>query len=692
MLCKLIFENEKLKKEIAFFRKLNILQWAIDEVKTIDRVVEILKRDMAFKGVVKYRATFNPEKNCWGVIALENFGEVSSISFSNYTELPADITEDSSLYLMKKAVEKKQIIYIDPNDPLHPGRGQKFIVPVIANEKETMIYKVEIDEQAQELDRKFINDNHEALEIFLSKTFLSISNISHQNYTERIIAAINKLSRIYDPEGNFNYTVGKEVIYETSKVFDYAEIAGFNANLLAAKKNPHSRFNLCWGQKDYSTVREGEIRSGENVKAFFIAYMQAFKSGDFSKLRKAMPRFDEHEAKKHFTVIKDENGEPLMFVIEDLDAFDDPNNSQLEMDIKINHEHDLNKEVYKNIPREYFKQIGFIPLLHNEKELDYMMVRKLLNCRNQQKFISLYPRNNKQDIDLFVKALSNFRAKYTDNYYANLQRKEVQLLKKRARSMSSITIHEVRNPVVTMGGYSKRILNNLDLNQESLGKIEKSANIILQEAEKLEININIIRQMQDNLFALERKKSEILPLLLAVFEQNMANNKYQIPIELNNLSDLAGCNFLYESDQKALLLFVYNVLDNACKYAKEALIKNYLSNPKVKIELQITEDLDNIYNFGSKLTIRIINDGLPANQEKLNGKLAQLFNEEKDIWDLTPDKEMDNEENRKNNLLTSGLGLAGTAWVIADRGDEFTMTARPEGGTIAELSLFFTRR
>jgi signal transduction histidine kinase len=52
--------------------------------------------------------------------------------------------------------------------------------------------------------------------------------------------------------------------------------------------------------------------------------------------------------------------------------------------------------------------------------------------------------------------------------------------------IASHIAHEIRNPLVTMGGYAKRILKHSTDSSPDYKKIVKSADIILKESERLE--------------------------------------------------------------------------------------------------------------------------------------------------------------------------------------------------------------
>ncbi|HON15295.1 MAG TPA: ATP-binding protein [Spirochaetota bacterium] len=105
---------------------------------------------------------------------------------------------------------------------------------------------------------------------------------------------------------------------------------------------------------------------------------------------------------------------------------------------------------------------------------------------------------SQQSIELL--AIFAYQAAFLVENYLNLisVKREMKRLEERQEAIvesekmaavgriASHIAHEIRNPLVTMGGYAKRILKNIEGDEVDLGKIEKSADIILKESERLE--------------------------------------------------------------------------------------------------------------------------------------------------------------------------------------------------------------
>jgi signal transduction histidine kinase len=103
-----------------------------------------------------------------------------------------------------------------------------------------------------------------------------------------------------------------------------------------------------------------------------------------------------------------------------------------------------------------------------------------------------------QSIDLL--SIFSFQSAFLIESYLNLieVRKEMKKIEERQEAIiesekmaavgriASHIAHEIRNPLVTMGGYSKRILKYTSENMLDIKKVIKSADIILKESERLE--------------------------------------------------------------------------------------------------------------------------------------------------------------------------------------------------------------
>jgi len=103
-----------------------------------------------------------------------------------------------------------------------------------------------------------------------------------------------------------------------------------------------------------------------------------------------------------------------------------------------------------------------------------------------------------QSIDLL--SVFSFQAAFLIESYLNLVevKKEMKRLEERQEAIvesekmaavgriASHIAHEIRNPLVTMGGYAKRILKHAAEGEIDAKKVSKSADIILKESERLE--------------------------------------------------------------------------------------------------------------------------------------------------------------------------------------------------------------
>ncbi len=136
-------------------------------------------------------------------------------------------------------------------------------------------------------------------------------------------------------------------------------------------------------------------------------------------------------------------------------------------------------------------------------EVDEFVVMPMISFN---KVIGLIVADNKynmtgislQSTDLL--SIFSFQAAFLIENYLNLieVKKEIKKLEERQDAIvesekmaavgriASHIAHEIRNPLVTMGGYAKRILKHTGESNLDLKKINKSADIILKESERLE--------------------------------------------------------------------------------------------------------------------------------------------------------------------------------------------------------------
>jgi hypothetical protein len=170
-------------------------------------------------------------------------------------------------------------------------------------------------------------------------------------------------------------------------------------------------------------------------------------------------------------------------------------------------EDNLFTQALKNMERIHIRNAASDPKVSDEikkfMEVDEFLIMPMISF---QKTIGIIVADNKynmtgisqQSIDLL--SIFSFQSAFLIESYLNLieVRKEMKKIEERQEAIiesekmaavgriASHIAHEIRNPLVTMGGYSKRILKYTSENMLDIKKVIKSADIILKESERLE--------------------------------------------------------------------------------------------------------------------------------------------------------------------------------------------------------------
>ncbi len=172
---------------------------------------------------------------------------------------------------------------------------------------------------------------------------------------------------------------------------------------------------------------------------------------------------------------------------------------------------------------------------------------------------------DKDDQGSFIGFISLFRD-ITDTH--NLRRKEMALINERERiakdnlkSLQRLAMgvaHEIRNPMVTMGGFAARIAKNKSNSEETL----RYAQNILEDAKKLE---RLVQRIQEycNLPPTRLKKGDLLVLVRAVVSKLAAEGRRRnVNVKLNDSTDHHyEIRFDAMLIKKALLNLVENAID-----------------------------------------------------------------------------------------------------------------------------------
>ena len=170
-------------------------------------------------------------------------------------------------------------------------------------------------------------------------------------------------------------------------------------------------------------------------------------------------------------------------------------------------EENIFTQAIKNMERIHIRNSGSDTRvsedIRNFMEVDEFLIMPMISF---QKTIGIIIADNKynmtgisvQSIDLL--SIFCFQSAFLIESYLNLieVKKEMKKIEERQDAIiesekmaavgriASHIAHEIRNPLVTMGGYSKRILKYTSENMLDIKKVIKSADIILKESERLE--------------------------------------------------------------------------------------------------------------------------------------------------------------------------------------------------------------
>lgn len=198
--------------------------------------------------------------------------------------------------------------------------------------------------------------------------------------------------------------------------------------------------------------------------------------------------------------------------------------------------------------------------------------------------------------------------------------------------------HEIRNPLVTVGGYARRIIQIVNKGLKNPDNIVKSAEVILKESERLE-------KILSNVMDFTRPSPYIREFnnLNTVIEDTVSllNNVFQerkIDIKLNLEENLP----LVKSDFNQLKQVMLNLVQNA--------MDSIGSDGEVEVISELGED---------KVIIRVLDTGAGIEDDDLKNLFEPFFT---------------------TKVTGVGLGLAVVRRIINDHNGEISASNIPEGG------------
>lgn len=262
-----------------------------------------------------------------------------------------------------------------------------------------------------------------------------------------------------------------------------------------------------------------------------------------------------------------------------------------------------------------------------------------------------------QSIDLL--SVFSFQAAFLIESYLNLVevKKEMKRLEERQEAIvesekmaavgriASHIAHEIRNPLVTMGGYAKRILKHAAEDEVDIKKVVKSADIIFRESERLEKTLSNVMDFT--------KPSKYIK-------------------EFNDINHIIRDTY--------------------------TLLKNVLFERNLKIRMDLVDNLPGVksdFNQMKQVFLNLFQNAIDATPEK--GKI-EIITEFDESWvkitvrDSGTGITADNPDIIFEPFFTTkitgvGLGLANVKKIIKDHGGKIKALNRPEGGAEFQIKL-----
>lgn len=152
--------------------------------------------------------------------------------------------------------------------------------------------------------------------------------------------------------------------------------------------------------------------------------------------------------------------------------------------------------------------------------------------------------------------------------------------------IASHIAHEIRNPLVTVGGYSRRILQTANAQQVDIQKIKKAAQIIMTETERLEkILANVMDFTRPSPFLLRFNNiNEIIDDTASLLSNLFQERRVELSLQLQEVP-------LIKSDFNQMKQVMLNLLQNALDATPPygiVEVKTYSDDKKVYIEVSDT--------------------------------------------------------------------------------------------------------
>lgn len=204
--------------------------------------------------------------------------------------------------------------------------------------------------------------------------------------------------------------------------------------------------------------------------------------------------------------------------------------------------------------------------------------------------------------------------------------------------------HDLKTPLTMIEAYAA---SARDLNYNKKAKRERDLNIIIDEAERLNMLVNdilLLSKMQSKTIELKKEVFNITSLILEILERFKIYENDGYVFCFNNFDD-----YYIEADKKHIERVIYNLIINAINYAGD--------DKKVTIDLVLKDDI---------LLVKIKDNGVGIEE-----------NDKELVWNKYY---RINKRHRRTNIGT-GLGLSIVKEILEVHGFKFGIISKPNKGS-----------
>ena len=274
--------------------------------------------------------------------------------------------------------------------------------------------------------------------------------------------------------------------------------------------------------------------------------------------------------------------------------------------------------------------------------ISYYFSKRLANpivkINNSAKMLAKKQYNVKFSCDTEVDELKELAD--TLNYTA----KELGKSEELRREFLANVGHDLKTPLTMIEAYAA---SAKDLNYNKIAKRERDLNIIIDEAERLNMLVNdilLLSKIQSKTIELKKENFDITELISAILERFKIyeNDGFNFCFKVDN-------SYIIEADKKNIERVIYNLIINAINYTG--------SDKKIIIDLERQQNT---------LTVKVIDTGAGIKDE-----------DKKLVWNKYFQT---NKRHRRNNVGT-GLGLSIVKEILEAHGFEYGVESELNKGS-----------